>query len=371
MTDVVIIGGGLSGLINAILLSRAGIKVKLIEKNTFPFHRVCGEYISNEVVPFLTKNHLFPSQFKPSAITQLEITSTSGHGLKQKLDLGGFGISRYVLDQFLVEEAKKSGSEVMEQETVKQILTESGHYRIVTNSTAYISKMVIGAHGKRSTIDKQLDRQFLKKRSPYVGVKYHVRGNLPETFISLHNFDGGYCGVNKIEDEKFNVCYLTHRDNVKRWGSIEKSEKETLFKNPHLERIFLECEFLFDRPVVVNEVSFSAKGLIENGIIFSGDAAGSIAPLSGNGMAMAIRSAKYLSESIIAHWSGKDIDEKGAFKDYQERWDKEFKKRISRGQLIQQLFGHPLLSEAAVRSGKLFPQIATRLIKMTHGQPFE
>jgi flavin-dependent dehydrogenase len=51
--EVAIIGGGLAGLINAIQLAKADKKVILFEKQNYPFHRVCGEYISNETRPFL------------------------------------------------------------------------------------------------------------------------------------------------------------------------------------------------------------------------------------------------------------------------------------------------------------------------------
>lgn len=53
MKDVIIIGGGLAGLVNAICMARAGLDVLLVEKRHYPYHKVCGEYISNEVVPFL------------------------------------------------------------------------------------------------------------------------------------------------------------------------------------------------------------------------------------------------------------------------------------------------------------------------------
>lgn len=51
--DVIIIGGGLAGLTSAIYLSKHKISVLIIEKNTYPKHKVCGEYVSNEVLPFL------------------------------------------------------------------------------------------------------------------------------------------------------------------------------------------------------------------------------------------------------------------------------------------------------------------------------
>ena len=81
MHDIAIIGGGLAGLINAILLRRAGLSVILFEKNQYPFHRVCGEYISNEVIPFLENHALFPTHLMPSAINQLVISSTGGNHL--------------------------------------------------------------------------------------------------------------------------------------------------------------------------------------------------------------------------------------------------------------------------------------------------
>ena len=51
--DVIIVGGGLAGLTNAIHLSKVNQNVLLIEKNSYPKHKVCGEYISNEVIPYL------------------------------------------------------------------------------------------------------------------------------------------------------------------------------------------------------------------------------------------------------------------------------------------------------------------------------
>ena len=68
MYDVAVLGGGLAGLTNAYLLSKAGYKVILYEKGSYPQHKVCGEFISNEVLPFLKKHDLYPQDFRPSQI---------------------------------------------------------------------------------------------------------------------------------------------------------------------------------------------------------------------------------------------------------------------------------------------------------------
>ena len=56
---------------------------------------------------------------------------------------------------------------------------------------------------------------------------------------------------------------------------------------------------LFEKPEVINEITFEKQDPVSNHILMCGDAAGMITPLCGNGMAMAIHSAKILSGLII------------------------------------------------------------------------
>src|ERR1700754_3075057 len=112
MNDVIVVGGGLAGLFNAILLNRAGLQVTVIEKKTYPMHRVCGEYISNEVIPFLSKLDIDLEPLQVAWINRLEVTAVSGTKLSQKLDLGGFGLSRYTFDNLLYQKAVAEGVNV-------------------------------------------------------------------------------------------------------------------------------------------------------------------------------------------------------------------------------------------------------------------
>lgn len=86
MYDVAILGGGLAGLTNAYLLAKAGYKVILFEKGSYPQHKVCGEYISNEVLPFLKKHDLYPKNFRPSQINKFQLTTEVGKSLDLALD---------------------------------------------------------------------------------------------------------------------------------------------------------------------------------------------------------------------------------------------------------------------------------------------
>ena len=366
---VVIIGGGLAGLTCATQLVKAGIPCSIIEKKEYPFHRVCGEYISNEVVPFLKSANLFPAQFSPPEIRTFLLSAVSGRKEIMPLDLGGFGISRFTFDNFLYEKAKESGVVFYLNEEVNNVIFRGNDFQIHTLANELEADVVVGCFGKRSKMDRSLNRTFLDKRSPFVGVKYHVRCNHPDELIALHNFPGGYCGMSNVEDKKTTLCYLTHRDNLKQHKNILSMERAVLFKNPLLRRIFTESEFLLEKPEVINEVSFVTKSPLENHILMAGDSAGMIAPLCGNGMAMAIHSAKILSDLITKYWKENQSRE-WLEQNYVESWNRHFKKRLWMGRQVQKLFGNSITSQLAVNMAINIRPLANAIIRNTHGEAF-
>jgi flavin-dependent dehydrogenase len=368
-SDILIIGGGLAGLTTAILLQKNGYQVRLIEKKKYPFHRVCGEYISNEVLPFLKSLDIGIDALATSHITRLAVTSVSGKILNANLDLGGFGISRYTLDNLLFKQAEKLGVEFI-FDKVNNIQFNENCFSISTSSSkVYESAIAIATYGKRSNLDQKLNRSFFYKRSPYLGVKYHIKTDFPSNLIRLDNFEGGYCGLSKIEEDKYCLCYLSETSNLKKFSSIPEMEEQLLYKNPYLYDVFKNSEFLFEKPVVINEISFERKTLIEDHLIFCGDAAGMITPLCGNGMAIAIHSAKILAESII-HFAKKDsrLNRQALEQDYASKWEKQFSLRLKSGRLIQNLFGNTLISNLAISSLNKLPALTQALVKKTHGE---
>ena len=211
--------------------------------------------------------------------------------------------------------------------------------------------MVIGAFGKRSKLDKKLNRSFIQRKSPYLAVKYHLKTDFPDDTIALHNFQGGYCGISKVENDTYNLCYLSERAVLKESGNIPEMEERVLLKNPFLKSIFNNSEFVFDAPLVINEISFENKLPVENHILMSGDSAGMIVPLCGNGMAMAIHSAKILSDTIIEQWSKREIDREKLENEYVNSWNRSFYFRLWSGRKIQSLFGSAITSNLAVNLG--------------------
>lgn len=371
MDRIVIIGGGLGGLVSSIILAKAGLKVILVEKKSYPFHKVCGEYISNEVRPFLESLGLNISELDAKNIDNFRFTSPSGKILETKLDLGGFGISRYLIDFALYELAKRNGVNFILEKSVETIFFEKDEFTLQLSDNEHLTaKYVIGSYGKRAKLDATLNRSFLQKKSPYIGVKYHIKTDFLQNLIALHNFQDGYCGISAIEADKYCLCYLSARSNLKKYGSIPEMEKHVLMKNPYLKQIFQNSEFIYDKPLVINEISFAKKKPIENHILMVGDTAGLITPLCGNGMAMAIHGAKIASELIIKHliegFSRNELEKR-----YEMEWNKTFSNRLLIGRTVQKFFGDAWLSEMAAVGFGLFKPALNMVVKSTHGKVIE
>ncbi|SMD42109.1 Dehydrogenase (flavoprotein) [Aquiflexum balticum DSM 16537] len=366
--QTIIIGGGLAGLIAAHQLSKNGKEVLLIEKKTYPFHRVCGEYISNEVKEFLKKEELFPQEIGPSKITKFLLTSIKGNEAKMDLDLGGFGISRFALDFFLYQKAKDVGVKFLLQSQVEEVEFETQGNRFIlklNKGDSYSADHVLGAFGKRSKVDKAMNRSFMHQRSPFIGVKYHIKTDFDANTVALHNFDGGYCGINQVENGIFNLCYLGSKEQLRQYGNIPEMEKNVLHKNPHLKHLFLNSQFIFEKPEVINEINFSPKKPVENHILMIGDAAGLITPLCGNGMAIAIHTGKLAAEALLQNKDRTSIENQ-----YTLQWNHFFKNRLWVGRKVQWLFGSKAVSEFSVGLIKNSTFAASQIMKRTHGEVF-
>jgi flavin-dependent dehydrogenase len=372
--DVALAGGGLAGLALAIQLAKAGYRVAVFEKEKYPFHKVCGEYISFESWNFLEELGIPLSDWNLPIIKRVLVSAPNGNSIQHDLPLGGFGISRYKLDAALAGIAQASGVMVYEQTKITDIFFEQKQFRIHAAAFSCQAKVVCATFGKRSNLDVKWKRNFTRQKnhklSNYIGIKYHIRTDFPADLIALHNFSNGYCGISQVEENKYCLCYLTTAKNLRlNNNSITAMEKNILRLNPWLDKIFSTAEFLYTQPVTISQISFEKKTQVKDHILFIGDAAGMITPLCGNGMSMALHGSKIAFECIDLFLQGK-IERHEMEQYYIDRWNRQFNKRLHAGRIIQSFFGNEWRSNWLVRTLKPFPKLVSYLIRQTHGQPF-
>jgi menaquinone-9 beta-reductase len=372
--DVTIIGGGLAGLALSIQLVQQGYSVALFEKEQYPFHKVCGEYISLESWDFIERLGLPLSTMQLPIIKKLLISSPNGNYLEHNLPLGGFGISRYTIDNELKKIAETSGVIIYENCKVEEAVFANKEFRLGTTKGIFISRVCCGSFGKRSNLDVKWKRNFVlqknNKLNNYIGVKYHIKFNGSVDTIALHNFKDGYCGISKIENDTYCLCYLTNASNLTtNNNSIAAMEKNVLYKNIHLKNIFETATILYKAPVVISQISFAKKTQVQDHILLCGDAAGMITPLCGNGMSMALHSSKLAAGAINNFLQGK-IKRQQLENIYTGNWQQIFGKRLQVGRIIQRLFGKIWITNIFISIMKKLPYFTNSIIKQTHGKAF-
>jgi flavin-dependent dehydrogenase len=372
--DIAIVGGGLAGLCLSIQCADAGYNCILFEKEAYPFHKVCGEYISNESLPFLEKLGVPITLWNLPSINELKISSPNGKGYLFPLSLGGFGVSRFKLDDYLYHLAISKGVEIFTNTKVQDIHFLEDHFEIKTDKETYHSKLAAGSFGKRSNLDIRMSRPFAKKRphalNNFIGVKYHIKYNHPRQQVALHNFKDGYCGIEEIENGECCLCYLTTAENLKKSNnSIPEMEENILFKNPQLKEIFENAQFIYDKPLVISQISFQSKSQVENHVLCIGDAAGMITPLCGNGMSMAMHGSKIAFQNIDYYFKN-GRHRLALEKVYEQQWKKQFANRVFLSKIIQRFFGNEQITNFFLYFMKKIPLINRKLISSTHGNPF-
>ncbi|MDG1331082.1 MAG: NAD(P)/FAD-dependent oxidoreductase [Crocinitomicaceae bacterium] len=365
--DCIIIGGGLAGLTLAIQLAKNKRSVLLMEKNSYPFQKVCGEYISMESWDFLESLGANLGELNLPKINQLRVSAHAGFAIESELEMGGFGIRRYTLDHRLAELARETGVEVLENCTALDVELTNGIYSVKATKGTFNATIVCGSYGK-------IDPSFVERKGhgkgKYIGVKYHIKRSFPDDLIELHNFKNGYCGISKVDDEQYCLCYLTTTKNLNENGNnIKQMEQNVLMKNPFLRTYFSESEFVNEKPIAISQIGFRKKTTCQNHVILLGDAAGAIAPLCGNGMSIAMRSSKILAAHLDDFFT-QTITKQELIDRYTKDWNGNFSFRIKTGFYLQKLFGKRLTTLWMLKLLNKTPKLLRKIVRMTHGEKF-
>lgn len=355
-TDVCIIGGGPAGATLAALLAGRGAGVVLLERDTFPRDKVCGEFLSYDALPLLERMNLIADLDAAGAPFIRACRIVGAKRIDQfELPHPARGVSRELFDELLFRHAGRCGAQLMSGTTAVEI---SGNDVILADGSRIHAKVIAGSWGRWGRFDTQLKRRFVTdRRHRNFGFKRHYRGTVPpDDSIELHSFRHGYLGVNAIEGGLTNICGLVHASRLSglrgRWDAFASTIRA---ERPQLDALYRRYEpaqpgFLTSEPVI-----FRARSPVENGIVMIGDASGVIDPLTGNGMAMALQSALIAAPPVLrmlaGHWREGE-------REYERSHARMFGRRIGWSRRVAALLSRPRLLEALLAvpgSGRLGP----------------
>ena len=312
--DLIVAGAGPAGSACAITAARGGASVLLLEKDKLPRHKVCGEFVSPESL------HLLESLLgeKYNSFGEKPQIGAGRVFLGRKtvslpISPPARSISRFELDQELIQAARRAGVDVKEQTTVRNVQQTSGNTHVnvetvlsgvpkdaprilgwsKTSDKPFSARAVVNSTGRWS----QLTQPAAVKGPKWIGLKAHFRESNPSPTVDLYFFDGGYCGVQPVGKDAVNACAMVRSDAA-------HSLEEVFSRQPELRQRSRGWEPLFPT-ITTSPLYFRSPQPELNNMLMAGDAAAFIDPFAGDGISLALHSGTVAAECLLPHFEGK------------------------------------------------------------------
>ena len=357
--DVLVIGAGPGGCALAYALCQAGWRVVLAERRQDPTDKLCGEFLSPEGLQSLRQMGLggVLSTFPP--IGEVLVSSSTGRYWQAPLPVAGAGCSRRQLDALLRARCAAIGVEVvLGMRVMRSERTPEGYLSIALPDRQIRSRLTVGAWGRQG-------QGTQGERGAWMALKVHAPGVRPG--VELHCFPGGYAGLSQVEDQQQNLCLLARAEAFRRVGGDHRRFiAEVMSINPLLGNRLREVNPDWSRALSAGNLRFGPAGCQAEGVLLVGDAAGAIAPLCGDGMAMALRSGELLAPLADRFLRGA-LSWPALAAQYARCWRAEFRLRLRLGGMMQAALLHPSWNRAAVGLLGAFPRLGQTLFRLTRG----
>ena len=295
---MVIAGGGVAGAAVACRLAQAGRPVMLLEREAAAAHKVCGEFISGEALTEIAALGVDLAACGAVPIGAMRLVHR-GKVAESRLPFPAASLSRRVLDEALLTRAGALGADLYRGVRVRS----AGPGVLQTESGALPAATLLLATGKHDL--RGLPREPQRTPEPLIGFKLHLHLHPAQQqalagHVEIILFDGGYAGLQMVEGGVANLCLLADR---RRYGEDWPSFLAALTREDrHLARRLDGARAAWDRPLTIFRVpyGFVHAGPDQPGVYRLGDQAAVIPSFCGDGMAIALHSAKLASQAVLA-----------------------------------------------------------------------
>ena len=371
--DVIIVGAGPAGSVAATVLARAGARVRLMDRATFPRDKLCGDTVNPGTLSLFRGLGL--ARFVEETglrIDGMRVTGPGGVTIEGRYpgSLHGRAILRRDLDWALVQEALAAGVQFESAVAVRRaiVVEAAGPKQSVTGVAIGVNgaerelqaRVTLAADGRRSTLAFALGllRHPARPRRWAIGAYFENASGL-SSLGEMHVRRGRYIGVAPVPGGIANVCVVV----PSRAGDAALRDPASLLRT-ELARDPLLCDRFADArliqpPVVLGPLAVDVVAGTFDGLLLAGDAAGFIDPITGDGLRFAVRggmlAAEAALEALDRGWDGvHDRLAAARHREFAAKW------RFNRA--LRLVIAQPMAVHAAAFASHLAPGILRRII---------
>jgi menaquinone-9 beta-reductase len=349
-TEVAIIGGGPAGAALAIELGRAGRDVLLIEREAGPHDKVCGEFLSHEALHSLATLGVDAGALGAVPIGKLSLAA-GAREVATTLPFPARSLSRRVLDEALLTRAAAEGALLLRGQAVVETRQDGDSWRLrLRNDTEVAAAQLVLATGKH---DLRGAGRPPGKQADLIGFKMYFRMRADQAVaidqrIVLTLFGGGYAGLQPVEGDRANLCLVVRRSRFATLGHDWIRLLAAIASEvPSFGLRLAGAEAAWPRPLAIAGIPYGFVARPDDATIWRlGDQAAVIPSFSGDGMSIALHSARRAAAGLLHG---------GTPASYIARLHRDVGAQVARATVVSRLFLDPRAQNLLLAAAGLAP----------------